>query len=104
MVQDIVCPLYGLEEENVAHVLWNCPTTRDVCGCGSIKFQKRSCGGTNFFSIFKDIIKRYDRSDVEIFAVTAEHLWLRRNGVLHGEPFAHPNHILQEVGDAIKDF
>lgn len=81
VVQDIRCPLCGLEEENVAHVLWNCPAASDVWGCGSVKFQKRCCGETNFFSIFEDIIKRYDRSDVELFA--ARHLWLCRNGVLH---------------------
>jgi hypothetical protein len=104
MVQNCMCPLCGLEEENVAHVLWNCPVASNVWGCGSAKFQKRCCGETNFFSIFEDIIKRYDRLDVEVFAVTGRHLCLRRNCVLHGELFVHPNQILREVGEAIEEF
>jgi hypothetical protein len=63
-------------------------------GCGSIIFQKRSCGENNFFNIFEDIIARYDRPKVEVFTVTARQLWLRRNGVLHGKPFIHPNQLL----------
>ncbi|XP_059442060.1 uncharacterized protein LOC132174416 [Corylus avellana] len=104
VVQDSACPLCGLEEENVAHVLWNCPPANGVWGCGSIKFQKRCCGGTNFFNIFEDIVKRCDRFDVERFAVTGRRLWLRRNAVIHGEPFVHPNQIMREVGAAIEDF
>lgn len=38
VVQDSVCPLCGLEEETVAHALWNCPPANGVWRCGLIKF------------------------------------------------------------------
>jgi hypothetical protein len=36
--------------------------------------------------------------------VIARRLWLRRNGVLHGEPFVHPNQILWEASEALEEF
>ena len=69
-----------------------------------VKFQKRSCGENDFFNIFADIIERSDGPEVEVFAVTARRIWLRRNGVLHGESLTHPNQLLCEVDVAIEDF
>ena len=77
VVTETLCPLCGREEEDVAHVLWNCPAASDVWGCASVKFQKRSCGKNDFFNIFVDIIERSDEPEVEVFAVTARRLWLR---------------------------
>jgi hypothetical protein len=57
VIKDTLCPLCGLKEEGVAHVLWNCPATCDVWGCGLVNFQKKSCGENYFYNILEDIIE-----------------------------------------------
>jgi hypothetical protein len=64
----------------------------------------RCSGGLNFFSIFEEMVRRCDHLELEFFATTARRLWMRKNPMVHGENFIHPNQIIKEVGIAIDDF
>jgi ribonuclease HI len=99
-----VCPICESEEEDILHVLWKCPAAVDVWGCGKLKFQKMSVDGLNFIGLFEELVERCDISDLTTFAVTARLLWLRRNAVIHGETFTHPNQIIRQVESILEEF
>jgi ribonuclease HI len=49
-------------------------------------------------------VKRCDQTEVELFAVIARKIWLRRNQVVHGGSFSHPNQVLREAVSILEDF
>jgi hypothetical protein len=50
IVDDALCPLCGIEEESVIHVLWQCPSAADVWSVWCKKLQKWSSDGSDFFT------------------------------------------------------
>jgi hypothetical protein len=57
-----------------------------------------------FLILFEDIRRRCDISELELFAVTAWRIWLRRNSVIHGEQFSHPTRLLGDAQTSLNDF
>jgi hypothetical protein len=45
IIQDPLCPICGLEPETSFHILWDCPSARDVWGVSLRVFQKRVSHG-----------------------------------------------------------
>jgi hypothetical protein len=45
-----------------------------------------------------------DTKEVELFAVTARRIWLRRNSTIHGEKFIHPSQLLREAQTSLEEF
>jgi hypothetical protein len=45
-----------------------------------------------------------EKNEVELFAVLTQKIWLRRNGIVHGECFTHPTQLLKEAEDALADY
>jgi hypothetical protein len=87
VLQDTLCPICAMEEETVMHIIWSCPASVDVWGVGPRCLQKIGGVGICFPDLFEDIRRRCDISELELFAVTAWRIWLRRNSVIHGEQF-----------------
>jgi hypothetical protein len=99
-----LCPICKREEETAAHVCWNCPAANDVWGGCKIKLQKCSTGIDDFRQLFREVIQRCEKEDVELFAVVARRLWLRRNDFIHGGNFTHPAHVLIDSEKALTKF
>lgn len=72
-------------------------------GESSISFQKSMGGGGSFLEIFEVMTQRY-QEDLELFAITTQRLWTRRNEVIHDRVFLHPNQIVNESGALLKQF
>jgi hypothetical protein len=104
VLKDTSCPIYRLEEETVLHIIWRCPSSRDVWGGGQIKLQK--CGGMwiCFPSVFGAILGKCIAEDIELFAVLARRIWLRRNSIIHGECFTHPAQLLLDAQISLEYF
>lgn len=102
--EEKICPICLQEDETVLHVTWECPAATDVWGGSTIKLQKWRTGGENFLQLFSEMISRCDKEDVELFATTARKLWVRRNMVVHGGNFNHPNQVLKEAMTAVEDY
>jgi ribonuclease HI len=104
VIKDTSYPICGLEEEFVAHILWNCPSSKDVWGGGPIRLQKM--GGVNgcFASVLDAVLGRCNQEEIELFAVTARRIWLRRNSLIHGEKFAHPTQLARDAQNAFEEF
>ena len=49
VVQDDLCLICHREEETVAHILWECPSSKDVWGVCRRSLQKCSVLGVDFF-------------------------------------------------------
>jgi ribonuclease HI len=104
VLRDTSCPICGLEEETVLHIIWSYPSSRDVWGGGPIKLQK--CGGTGicFPSVFGAILGKCNAEEIKLFVVLARRIWLRRNSVIHGECFTHPSQLLRDAQNSLEDF
>jgi hypothetical protein len=89
--EDKVCPICLHEEETVAHVNWGCPAANDVWGSSRMKLQKSNCDRSDFLQIFSEVSSKCNKEEIELFAVLARRLWLRRNDVVHGGILMHPN-------------
>jgi hypothetical protein len=88
----------------ITHTCWNCPAASNVWGSCSIKLQKIKIGAQDFLQIFKEVLTRCDKAEVELFAVVARRIWLQRNEVVHGGQFLHPTKLLSEAGASLADF
>jgi hypothetical protein len=84
VVQDDLCLICHTEEETVAHILWECPSSKDVWGVCRRSLQKCGVMGVDFFDVFETITLRCKREDALLFGVVAKQIWARRNEVLHG--------------------
>ncbi|XP_059436088.1 uncharacterized protein LOC132169016 [Corylus avellana] len=104
VITDPYCPICGLAEETSIHILWECPSARDVwSGCGR-KLQKSSFGGPSFCHVAEEIFKRCEVAEINIFVGLARKIWFRRNTVIHGGPFLHPNLMVQQAEEAAAVF
>ena len=91
-----LCPICMREEETAAHICWDCLAANDVWEGSKIKMQKCTTGGRSFRQILKEVASRCKKDNVELFAIVACHLWLRRNDFIHGGNFTHPTQVLKD--------
>jgi hypothetical protein len=52
---DPMCPICQREEESVGHILWNCPSARDVWSECPMNLQKCPSVDADFITIFWDV-------------------------------------------------
>jgi hypothetical protein len=57
IIQDPFCPICGLEQEISFHILWDCPSARDVWGVNLRVFQNRFQLGLNLSKQWKVFTK-----------------------------------------------
>jgi hypothetical protein len=95
VVVDNLCPYYWREEESVIHALWSFPAVQDVWGCGPLIFQKSCSLGTNFLSTFAFFLMLCSKDELDLLAVLARRIWLRRNTLVFEGTFIHPNIVFK---------
>jgi len=96
VVEDPKCPCCTLEEETTFHVLWSCPAARDVWGSHLSAFQKCYCEGESFRALVEYCFGKMNKEDLELLAVLARRIWLRRNSLVFEGIFAHPDNVYNE--------
>jgi ribonuclease HI len=104
IITDPLCPLCGLEAESGFHVLWQCPSAMDVWSAGNIIFQKCTFPGPGFRQVVEGLFNRCTQEEMVLFAGVARRIWRRRNDVVHGGIFSHPNVIMQNTIKAVQEF
>ena len=52
IVPDALCPICGLHEETVEHVLWTCEAAKDVWSACRVRTQKCIANEVDFISLF----------------------------------------------------
>jgi ribonuclease HI len=98
------CNLCNGEIESVVHALWTCPAAQDVWGICDMRIQKSQSLGRDFQSVFADLAERCSMEEIEMCAVIARAIWTRRNAVVHGEAFEHPNVLLRKARESLRQF
>lgn len=95
IVPDSLCPMCGLEPETSGHILWWCESARAVWGlCGGY-LQKSLVISDDFLSIFEYMSDRLNSVVLELFAVIAYKLWLRRNRAVFDDLVLPPSCLLK---------
>jgi hypothetical protein len=104
VVDKDTCELCGKEAETAVHVLWSCPAAQDVWGTCCLKIQKMQSWYEDFMLVFADVRRRCNEEEIELFAVIAKAIWARRNGMIHGEEFIHPNTMVNRAVNSWNQF
>jgi hypothetical protein len=104
VVGDQICLICTFEIELVLHILWECPAAVDVWSSGSRSLQKCSGGAVSLSSVLETLMRRCSSVDIELWAVLARKLWLRRNSVVFGGVFISSNQLMRETVISIEDF
>jgi hypothetical protein len=86
------------------HILWDCPSARDVRSGSLKKFQKSSSWGPTFRQAVIEVIQGCDDEAISLFVGIARRIWFRRNEVIHGGLFSHPNVLVQRAREDVEDF
>jgi hypothetical protein len=55
-------------------------------------------------SVLETLMRRCSSVNIELWAVLARKLWLRRNSIVFGGVFISPNQLIREVVISIEDF
>lgn len=101
VTQENMCPICGLEEETSFHIFWDCPSARDIWGATLKKFQKSYLRGPTFLHVVEEMCQTCDKKELSLFVGLARRIWFRRNDVLHGAPFTHPDILVQQAVTAM---
>ncbi|XP_059428671.1 uncharacterized protein LOC132162451 [Corylus avellana] len=104
VINSPLCPICNLVEESVEHIIWSCPSATDVWCCGPIKLQKSTCGAKDFAMLFEEMLGRYEMPELELFAVVAKRVWMRRNNVVHGGDFEDPTQVFSIAAAGLEHF
>ena len=69
----------------MGHVLWSCPTIKDIWSrCDRPIQKKKSVNHEEFVFIWEELLRILSKEDMEFMAVVARQLWLRRNAFVYG--------------------
>ncbi|XP_042954641.1 uncharacterized protein LOC122291055 [Carya illinoinensis] len=86
-------------EETADHALWSCSAARDVWCQASKPIQKLSLEAGSFKEVWQQITDKLPKARTEEVGSIMRLIWTRRNKVVHGKAFRHPNSILVKAQD-----
>jgi hypothetical protein len=93
----------GIEAEMTGHALWWCDAAQAVWGICGGSINKSVVVKDDFFSIFCYLCDRLDTEELELFAIIANKIWLRRNTVVFGGPVPSPTCLLKGARELLGD-
>ncbi|XP_042974832.1 uncharacterized protein LOC122306468 [Carya illinoinensis] len=99
IVAESTCPICGRVEETADHALWSCSAARDVWCQASKPIQKLSLEVGSFKEVWQQITDKLPAARIEEVGSIMRLIWTRRNEVVHGKAFRHPNSILVKAQD-----
>ena len=106
IISSPLCPICEVESETVAHVLWACLAVKDMWIESFKSLHKCFYLNANFADIMELLFNRLEEDQLQLFAVTAHLIWMRRNKwVFDGEfqPLAVVMKLAHEQLNAYKD-
>jgi hypothetical protein len=101
IVEDLLCPICGLESETPFHILWACPSG---WGVNWKKIQKCSFHGPAFIHVLEEVVYHGSEEERKLFAGISHQLWLRRNEMLNEGTFTHPTLLVQKVKQSTTEY
>jgi hypothetical protein len=104
VVADPLCPMCGCDSETSGHILWLCDAVRAVWGLCGEPIQKSSMMVDNFFNIFCCLCNRLNDNVLELFAMIAHKIWIRRNRLVFYGLVQPPHCLLKDAIEELEEF
>jgi hypothetical protein len=104
VVNDPLCPIFRLEVESSAHVIWRCSASIAVWSECNRSIQKCVVADGEILSIFEHLNLRLSVEDLGLVFVIAQKVWLRRNKMIFGGPVMPPTCLIKCAEDVLKNF
>jgi hypothetical protein len=101
ITQDPLCPIYGLETETIGHILWSCTSARDVWLECTSQIKKSTRDEIDFIFIMKKLFERLNADQMQLVAMVARLIWLRRNSMVFGD-FLDLSSLLRQAQDQVE--
>jgi hypothetical protein len=80
------------------------PGSSGRLGWNSSCFQKCQWVGNDFKLLFNYCLERVSREELDLTAVVARHIWLRRNSLIFNGTFTHPNVVFPDAEKSLIEF
>jgi hypothetical protein len=94
IVSDSLYSICTMEVETLEHAIWSCPFAMDVWIECTKKFHKCSFVPVSFIHILETLLLRLEVEEIQLFAIVAHQVWLRRNSSIFGRDLISPSIIL----------
>lgn len=104
IVDDPLCPLCGKEPETSEHFLWRCEASSVIWAECNRRLQKSTIKEGDFLSIFEPLTSRLEPQAMELVAVVAQKMWLRRNRLVFGGTIQPPTCLVESAKEMLRDF
>jgi hypothetical protein len=62
------------------------------------------CGESLFIQVFEALMGKCEMEELELFATIARQIWFKRNTVIHGGVFTHPNQVASNARRSLEEF
>jgi hypothetical protein len=99
---DPLCPICGLVAESIDHILWSCPSAKDVWTECYPKVSKFPSEETNFINIITQMMVRVDEDEMQLIATISRSIWLRWNSVVFGGEMMGPATVVQRAKEQVE--
>ena len=96
------CFICSQETETILHMLWECPAARDVWGVCDWKIQKMGAVVADFKELMEILSEKCNTEELGLIATISRNLWKRRNTILHGGLFTHPDCLACEARESLE--
>ncbi|KAG6700691.1 hypothetical protein I3842_08G125100 [Carya illinoinensis] len=103
VIEDPACPICLQSAETTEHILWECPSARDVWALSNRKLQKASSHSPHFVEMFEHLVDSLGTEEMLTFAITSWNIWKIRNKVVFKGLFTHPSIVVQQTQQLVED-
>jgi hypothetical protein len=101
---DPLCPICGLATETLAHILWSCPSAKDVWMECNPRIHKCTSDEVDFIYIMAQLMERLDDEQMCLVATVARQIWFRRNSIVFGGDMVSPVMVVRRAKHQVEAF
>jgi ribonuclease HI len=102
ITDDPLCPICGLATETTAHILWSCPSAKDVWLECNPKIHKCTSDEVDFIYVMEKLLARLDDDQMQLVGTVARQIWFRRNSIVFGGKMVAPGVVVQRAKDQVE--
>jgi hypothetical protein len=104
IVQNLLCPCYLREEENIYHILWSCPSSTAVWQECPRRVLKMALEPTDGLGLIEGWLKKLTGVEFIFALAVARQIWLRRNAYVFEDFFMPSMQVLQVAKSSLEAF
>jgi ribonuclease HI len=102
IIDDPLCPICGLATETLAHILWSCPSAKDVWMECNPRIHKCTSDEVDFLYIMEKLMDRFDDDQMQLVVTVARQIWFRRNSIVFGGDMVSPGVVVCRAKDQVE--